>query len=51
LRIFVASVSSDPLIEVFMKKRVLLVEDHPDPIDVMRLELEVLGYDVTVAKS
>jgi two-component system response regulator VicR len=51
LIIFVASVSSDPLIEVFMKKRVLLVEDHPDTIDVMRLELEVLGYDVTVAKN
>jgi CheY-like chemotaxis protein len=34
-----------------MKKRVLLVEDHPDTIDVMSLELEVLGYDVTVAKN
>ncbi len=34
-----------------MKKRVLLVEDHPDTIDVMSLELEVLGYDVTVATN
>ncbi len=34
-----------------MKKRVLLVEDHPDTIDVMSLELEVLGYEVTVAKN
>jgi len=34
-----------------MKKRVLLVEDHPDTIDIMRLELEVLGFDVTVAKN
>jgi CheY-like chemotaxis protein len=32
-----------------MKKRVLLVEDHPDTIAVISLELEVLGYDVTVA--
>jgi CheY-like chemotaxis protein len=34
-----------------MKKRVLLVEDHPDTIDVVSMELEVLGYDVTVAKN
>ena len=34
-----------------MKKRVLLVEDHPDTIGVMSLELEVLGYEVTVAKN
>ncbi|HEY2990472.1 MAG TPA: response regulator [Candidatus Binatia bacterium] len=34
-----------------MKKRVLLVEDHPDTIDVMSLELQVLGYDVRVAKN
>jgi CheY-like chemotaxis protein len=34
-----------------MKKKVLLVEDHPDTIDVMRLELEMLGYDVRVAKN
>lgn len=34
-----------------MKKRVLLVEDHPDTIAVMSLELEVLGYDVTVATN
>ena len=34
-----------------MKKRVLLVEDHPDTIDVMSTELEVLDYEVTVAKN
>jgi CheY-like chemotaxis protein len=34
-----------------MKKRVLLVEDHPDTIDVVSLELNVLGYDVSVAKN
>jgi CheY-like chemotaxis protein len=36
---------------VIVKKRVLLVEDHPDTIDVVSLELEVLGYDVTVATN
>jgi len=34
-----------------MKQRILLVEDNPGTIDVMRQELEVLGYDVTVAKN
>ena len=34
-----------------MKKRVLLVEDHPDIIELMTLELEVLGYDVSVATN
>jgi CheY-like chemotaxis protein len=34
-----------------MKLRILLVEDNPGTIDVMRQELEVLGYDVTVAKN
>lgn len=36
---------------MIMKKRVLLVEDHPDTIAVISLELEVLGYDVTVATN
>ena len=34
-----------------MKKRVLLVEDHPDTVDVMTMELQLLGYEVTVAKN
>jgi len=34
-----------------MKQRILLVEDNPGTIDVMRQELEVLGYDVTIAKN
>ncbi len=34
-----------------MKKRILLVEDHPATIDVMRQELEFLGYEVTMAKN
>ncbi len=34
-----------------MKKRVLLVEDHPGTIEVMQQELEVLGYDVEVAQN
>ena len=34
-----------------MKKRVLLVEDHPGTIEVMQQELEVLGYEVTVAEN
>lgn len=32
-----------------MKKRVLLVEDHPGTIDVVTLELKYLGYEVIVA--
>ncbi len=34
-----------------MQKRILLVEDDPGTIDVMQLELEFLGYEVTVAKN
>lgn len=34
-----------------MKKRVLLAEDHPGTIEVIRMELEVLGYEVTVAEN
>lgn len=34
-----------------MKKRILLVEDDPGTIDVMRQELEFLGYEVTVAEN
>jgi len=32
-------------------QRVLLVEDDPSTIEVMQQELEVLGYDVTVARN
>ena len=34
-----------------MKKRILLVEDHPGTIEVMQLELEVLGFEVVVAQN
>ncbi len=34
-----------------MKKKVLLVEDHPGTIEVMQQELEVLGYEVKVAQN
>ncbi len=34
-----------------MRKRALLVEDHPGTIEVMSQELEALGYDVKVAKN
>jgi CheY-like chemotaxis protein len=34
-----------------VKKRVLLVEDHQDIIDLMTLELELLGYDVSIARN
>ena len=34
-----------------MKKRILLVEDHPGTIEVMQQELELLGYEVTVAEN
>lgn len=37
--------------EVLMKKRILLAEDHPGTIEVMQLELEVLGYEVAVAED
>lgn len=32
-----------------MKKRLLLVEDHPDTIEMMQQELQHLGYEVIVA--
>lgn len=34
-----------------MKKRVLLAEDHPGTIEVMQMELEVLGFEVIVAQD
>ena len=34
-----------------MKKRILLVEDHSGTIEVMQQELEVLGYEVTLAEN
>ncbi len=34
-----------------MKKRILLVEDHPKTMQVMREELDLLGYEVVVAKN
>lgn len=34
-----------------MKKKILLVEDNPVTIDVMREELEFLGYEVIVAQN
>jgi two-component system cell cycle response regulator DivK len=34
-----------------VKKRVLLVEDNQDIIDLMTLELEMLGYNVGVARN
>ena len=34
-----------------MKKRILLVEDNESTIDVVEMELECLGYEVTVAKD
>lgn len=34
-----------------MKKRILLVEDNPATMDVMKLELELLGYEVLVAPN
>jgi len=34
-----------------MKKKILLVEDHPANIDVIRMGLELLGYTVTVAED
>jgi len=33
------------------KMRVLLAEDHPATIEVVQKELEVLGYEVTVAED
>jgi CheY-like chemotaxis protein len=34
-----------------MKTRILLVEDNPGTIEVVREELELLGYEVTVADN
>lgn len=34
-----------------MKKRLLLVEDDPWSIDLMQRELQVLGYEVLIAKN
>lgn len=34
-----------------MKKRILLVEDDADTVQVMRKELEMLGYEVVVAEN
>jgi two-component system, cell cycle response regulator DivK len=34
-----------------MQTRILLVEDDPGTIEVMQQELEVLGYEVTVAEN
>jgi CheY-like chemotaxis protein len=33
------------------KKRALLVDDNQDSIDLLTLELEVLGYDVSIARN
>ncbi|MFQ5542121.1 MAG: response regulator [Candidatus Binatia bacterium] len=34
-----------------MKTRILLVEDNPATMEVMQQELEILGYDVAVARD
>ena len=34
-----------------MKKRVLLAEDHPDTVEVVKFGFESLGYDVEVAEN
>jgi len=34
-----------------MQTRILLVEDDPGTVEVMQQELEVLGYEVTVAEN
>jgi len=34
-----------------MKRRVLLAEDHPDTVEVVKFGLECLGYDVEVAEN
>ncbi|OGQ80800.1 MAG: hypothetical protein A3G40_07910 [Deltaproteobacteria bacterium RIFCSPLOWO2_12_FULL_57_22] len=34
-----------------MKTRILLVEDNPATVEVIQQELEILGYDVVVAKN
>jgi len=34
-----------------MRKRVLLVEDHPDTSDIIQRELSFVGYDVLIAED
>ena len=34
-----------------MKRKILLVEDHPANIEMLRMGLELLGYTVTVAED
>jgi two-component system cell cycle response regulator DivK len=34
-----------------VRKRVLLVEDHPDTSEIMRKELTFVGYDVLIAED
>jgi two-component system cell cycle response regulator DivK len=34
-----------------MRKRVLLVEDHPDTSDIIQRELSIVGYDVLIAED
>jgi CheY-like chemotaxis protein len=34
-----------------VKKRILLVEDHADTLDVVKKELTFLGYEITTAKN
>lgn len=34
-----------------MKTKILLVEDNPATMEVMKQELEVLGYDVAIARD
>jgi len=34
-----------------MQTRILLVEDDPGTVELMQQELEVLGYEVTVAEN
>jgi CheY-like chemotaxis protein len=36
---------------VFMKKRVLMVDDNADMIELVKLQLETLGFEVTVATN
>ncbi len=36
---------------VVRKKRILLVEDNMDAVEIMRLIMESLGYEVTVARN
>jgi CheY-like chemotaxis protein len=34
-----------------MKKRILLAEDHLETLELTQLELQILGYDVEVARD